>query len=105
MLKRTIPLLLVIAIVIAAAPDAQACFRCKFTIDAAYCVAAIWGRTNCVDDEFGHCVLSGGNCSEASPASNALASEFQVVSVERIDDEVPAPNEAVVARLDVPLER
>jgi hypothetical protein len=99
MLKRTISLLAAIAILVTAAPTAEACFRCKHTIDGSYCIPTTWGRTDCVDDEFGYCQLYGGNCSEAGPDPAAFAAEYQVASVERID-EAPAADEALVAKLE-----
>lgn len=103
LLKRTIPLLLVFAIVFAAAPQAEAthCVRCRFTIEYSYCFyGANVGRTEC-DDSSGVCVLSGNPCNHLSAANTPLATEYQVASVERID-EAPAPNEALVAALEAP---
>lgn len=98
MLKRMILLLSAIAIIVAAAPSAEACFRCKFTIEGAYCIPTTWGRTDCIDDDFGYCQVYGGSCSQGSPDPTALAADYQVVAVERI--EAPAPDEALVAKLD-----
>lgn len=100
MLKRTILLLAVIAVAVTAAPSAEACFRCKIVApDVQYCVAALWGRTDCIDDDFGYCQLYGGTCSEAGPDPAALAADYEVAAVERID-EASAPDEALVAKLD-----
>jgi hypothetical protein len=104
MLKRTIPLLFAVAIVLIAAAPAQAdhCVRCRFTIDQYWCLwGTNFGSLDC-DDTGSTCVTFGGSCNHVSTALTPLSSEFEVASVERIDDEAPAPNEALVAKLDAP---
>lgn len=104
MLKRTIPLLFAVAVVLSAAVPAQAdhCVRCKFFIDYSICNwGTAFGRADC-DDSSGVCMLSPDPCSPHLSAATVtpLSSDFQVASVERIDDEAPAPDEALVANLD-----
>lgn len=94
--------LLALMLVVIAAPAAMAdhCVRCEFAVPSVDCV---WGtrvgRTEC-DTINGVCQTFGDPCSHQT-ASAALASEFQVASVERID-EAPAPDEALVASLEAP---
>ena len=104
MLKRTIPLLFAVAVVLVAfAPDALAnhCARCRFSVDMQWCqFGTAIGSADCYVDEFGVCWESG-QCTHFSAAVTPLASEFEVASVERID-EAPVPTEALVAKLDAP---
>jgi hypothetical protein len=105
MLKRTIPLLFAVAVALIGAVPAEAshCVRCTFYVDYSVCR---WGtnigRTDC-DDSTGVCETFGDPCNHLSASAlTPLSSEFQVASVERIDEEAPAPNEALVAKLDAP---
>ena len=101
MLKRTIPLLVAVVIVLSAAPAVQACERCKLVepeTGELWCVGSLWGRTEC-EDYTGTCILSGDPCGPGFAA--ALSSEYLVASVERLD-EAPAADETLVATLDVP---
>lgn len=103
MLKRTIPLLFAFAFVlVAVAPDAMAnhCVRCRFSIDSQWCLFGTFiGGTACEVDEFGNCYETG-QCDHFSASLRTpLSSEFEVASVERLD-ETPAPDEALVASLD-----
>jgi hypothetical protein len=103
MMKRTIPVLFAVAILFVAAVPAQAdhCFRCEFHVDYSICRPNTnFGNTDC-DDSSGFCQLNGVQCRHTTAAVTPLASEFQVASVERID-EAPAPNTALVANLDAP---
>lgn len=106
MLKRTIPLLIAIVVVLSVASPAMAnhCVRCRFSIDMQWCQwGTLIGSTDCEVDWQGNCQMTGDPCNHFSASAlTPLASEFQVASVERIDDEVPAPNEALVAKLDTP---
>ena len=102
MLKRTIPLLTAFAVVlITAAPAEASCFRCRFAApDWQYCISATFnGWTECYEDPVERtCHLAGDSCSNLS-AAVTLASEYEVASVERID-EAPAPDQPLVAELD-----
>ena len=106
MLKRTIPLLLAFAVVIAVAAPAEAghCVRCRFAApDWQYCIwGTNFGSTDCYEDPVERtCHLIGDPCNHFSAALTPLSAEYEVASVERID-EAPAPNEALVAKLDAP---
>ncbi len=101
MLKRTIPLLIAVAIALSAAPAALAhdCWQCRIVNLEPTCVIKDFGRTDC--DDFNGCVLGPTGCSHAL-AAVTLSSEFEVASVERIDGEAPAANETRIAKLDAP---
>ena len=103
MIKRTIPLLFAVAVMIVTAVPARAnhCVRCRFFVDYSICNwGTNFGNTDC-DDSTGVCQLIGEACRHTTAAVTPLSSDFQVASVERID-EAPAPNEALVAKLDAP---
>ncbi|HEX6096901.1 MAG TPA: hypothetical protein VF432_11300 [Thermoanaerobaculia bacterium] len=105
MLNRTIPLLIAFAVVLLTAAPAEAghCARCRFAApDWQYCIwGTLIGSTDCYEDPVDRtCYLPGDPCNHASAVS-ALSTEYQVASVERID-EAPAPDEALVARLVAP---
>ena len=104
MIKRTIPLLFAVAVMIVTAVPARAnhCVRCQFFVDYSVCKwGTSFGSTDC-DDSTGVCELIGESCRDfTASAVTPLSSDFQVASVERID-EAPAPNEALVAKLDAP---
>ena len=81
---------------------ANHCVRCRFSVDLQWCQwGTVIGSTDCEVDAQGNCQQTGDPCNHFS-ALTPLSSEFQVASVERIDDEAPAPNEALVAQLDAP---
>ena len=104
MSKRTIPLLFAVAVMLIAAVPAQAdhCWRCRFFVDYSICSGGrLTGTTDC-DDSSGECILSGSYCTHLASALTPLASEFEVASVERIDEKAPAPDDALVAKLDAP---
>jgi hypothetical protein len=103
MLKRTIPLLIAFAVVLSIATPAQAhhCARCRFSIDMQWCqFGTAVGSTGCYLDELDQCHETGPHCNHLA-AVTPLSSEYSVASVEHID-EAPAPNETLVANLDVP---
>lgn len=104
MLKRTIPLLIAFAVVLITAVPAEAghCVRCRFAApDWQYCLwGTNFGTTDCFEDPFdGTCHMVGDPCNHLS-AAVTLSAEYEVASVERID-EAPA-NETLVANLDAP---
>ncbi len=102
MFKRTIPLLIAVAVVLSIPSVAKAdhCVRCKFSIDTQWCNwGTLFGSVDC-DDSTGTCITFGGACNHQLAVA-PLSTEFEVASVERID-EAPAPNQALVAKLDVP---
>lgn len=103
MMKRTVPLLFAVAVMLVAAVPARAnhCVRCEFHVDYSICKwGTAFGSTDC-DDSTGTCVLTGDACRHQTAAVTPLSADYQVASVERID-EAPAPNQALVAKLDAP---
>ncbi|HEX6096898.1 MAG TPA: hypothetical protein VF432_11285 [Thermoanaerobaculia bacterium] len=101
-MRKPLLLLLAVIAVFFAAPAALAdhCVRCSFPPPSTTCVwGSVLGRTDC-DDSSGICETFGDMCNHQT-AALTLASEFEVASVERID-EAPAPDEALVAKLDAP---
>lgn len=103
MLKKMAVPLIALAIVVAVlpAPTASACARCKFTIDTEFCIFnTVFGQFDC-DDSTGVCILSGGPCHGGGLTHTPLSTEYQVVSVERLD-EAPAPDKTLVARAETP---
>lgn len=108
MKKRFIPLLIV-ALLLTIAPAAMA-NHCKLcAIDSqgfSYCRTAVSlpGHTWCIADGE-TCQSSGVWCTPHGFAPE-LASEFTVVSVERLDEEPkPAANQTLVASLEAPATR
>ena len=95
MTKRVISLL-ILSIVLATAPSAMAqCFKCKpinrtcpVTTSGGFDFC-YWSGPDCIIGEF--C----GNVAATQP----LASEYEVASVERADDPQPNPNETRIASL------
>jgi hypothetical protein len=101
MLKRTIPLFVAVAVVLSVTIPAQAghCVRCRVSGDLQWCQYGLsHGRADCIDD-FGICLESNEPCNGLYAAVTPLSAEYQVASVERID-QAPAPDEALVAKLD-----
>ncbi|HEX9983559.1 MAG TPA: hypothetical protein VGF69_09855 [Thermoanaerobaculia bacterium] len=91
-MKRTASLLIVLSLVVLAAPAAMAeCFICRFSY--ATCRPATATSTNawtqCFSED-GVCELSGSPCTVSPSASAAipapLASDYRVASVERLDE-------------------
>ena len=88
-------------VVVSAAPDAMAshCFRCKLFQQELDCVAATGttpGYPVCETDGI-TCQTSGTRCTPHS-ASAPLASEYQVASVERLDEPNSGVAETLVAQ-------
>jgi hypothetical protein len=98
-MKRTASLLIVLSLVVLAAPAAMAdntCYICRFSF--ATCRPATATSTNAWTDCFsedGICELRGSPCTPSLSASAAvpapLASDYKVASVERLD-EAQQPN-------------
>ena len=98
-MKRTLPLLALVSILLSFAPPAAAdhCLGCSFTLPDTYCVSRNIGRTECQDFD-GTCMTSGDSCNHSLASMPPLAADFYVASVERLDD-VPRPsqNETLIA--------
>ncbi|HYC91508.1 MAG TPA: hypothetical protein VEO54_19975 [Thermoanaerobaculia bacterium] len=97
-MKKLLISLLLFSIALAAAPAAMAeCLRCRPLLKK--CVAATvdgWESCYWAND----CIFAGEYCTVSQAAVQPLASEFQVASVERIDEPQPATNEPRVASLE-----
>ena len=98
-MTKRIALLAGIALIatLGAAPDAMAyhCFRCKLFQMQFSCVAATGttpGYPICETDGF-TCQTSGTRCTPHTASVAPLASEYQVASVERLDE--PASSESL----------
>lgn len=109
MIKRLIPVLVLLAAGTLAAPAAMAeCYRCKIRslphMEPPSCIVVTIGPkfASCFpDDENDVCVLEGSCTTLTASKSNpkdALASEFAVASVERLDES--RPTVAMVASLN-----
>jgi hypothetical protein len=102
-MKKRLPLFLVLSVVLTAvAPLAMAdhCSQCNPS--GTLCrPAGSGGKPNCVVIG-GVCMLSGQTCTGPHPLieTEPLASEFTVVSVERLDEPQPAASETRVASLE-----
>jgi hypothetical protein len=100
MKSRSIPLFL-IAVFLTIAPAAMAdhCKRCA-QIPVTHCVNAInvSGFAECVVVDL-ECVFSGDPCGPEAPMA-ALASEYKVVAVERLDEPKPPATELLDAGTD-----
>ena len=110
MMKRMLPLLIVVAAFLAApAAMATECFRCKIRslphTEPPQCKVVTLGIRyyECYEDfDLDDCVLTTSGCTEASASAPvALASEYTVASVERLDDARPAAQQTLVASLNV----
>jgi hypothetical protein len=100
MTKRVISLL-ILSIVLATAPEAMAqCFKCK-PINRT-CPATTTGGFDFCYWMGPDCIL-GFFCGNLA-ATQPLASEYQVASVERFDEPQPKPDETRVALLEQKLE-
>jgi hypothetical protein len=97
--------LLVVVLTVFAAPAAMAdhCFRCKIVPapEVSYCIyhtnAQFLGWTECYSDETG-CFVSGDRCyGHPVQASTPLAADYEVASVERLDEPQTAASETVLA--------
>lgn len=99
-MKRFIPLL-VLSIALAAAPVAMAnhCERCKPATLS--CGPALnFGFENCEWTFDNQCITSSPCGDHSVAAVQPLAAEFQVASVERLDEPRPAASETRVASLE-----
>ena len=107
MKKRLIPLLMVVALAMSIAPSAMAshCERCGTSGPDPACKTAVLipGWATCVVDASGCWVAE--PCEPHGAALNALASEFTVASVERLDEPNANPSETLVASLKSTTER
>jgi len=105
MMKRLLPLALVIAAVFLLTPSAQAavCYRCRYNF-----VQECWAcQQTTLGDRFEVCEIVDCQCAVDKDcvlgphpqAAPSLASEYTVASVERLDDKTPPqqPNVPLVA--------
>jgi len=85
-MKRSIPLLAAVLLLLAVAPAAMAdhCVRCKISMDFSCLWNTNFGRTDCFSDGFS-CTLNGPLCNHQL-AATPFAAEFTVASVERLDE-------------------
>ena len=103
MKKQMIALLVltvVVTLMIAPLAMADHCRKCNAT-GTRCAIAASGGKPFCTDTS-GTCVLSGLTCTGPHPfTEEPLAAEFEVVSVERLDEQPqPAANDTRVASLE-----
>ena len=104
MTKRIALLVVVLTVFAAPALMADHCFRCKIVPEPeiSYCIYYTnpnfqIGWTECYSDENG-CYTSGSRCyGHPVTASTALAAEYTVASVERLDEPPAAAANPVVA--------
>jgi len=90
-MKRLIPLIAIMLLVITVAPAAMAdhCVRCKISMEFECLWGSNFGRTDCFSDGFS-CTLSGPACNHQL-AAVPLAADFTVASVERLDNRTDQP--------------
>ena len=106
--KRFIPFLM-LAVVLMMAPSAFAghCWKCSLS-NPSLCVEVAPGKTGatfCEDGQNGEpCIYWGDWCTggHLAAAMAPLSAEFQVASVERLDDAQPSANETRVASAELP---
>lgn len=104
MTKRIALLVAVLTIVLAPAAMADHCFRCKIVPagEISYCIyytntSFQAGWTECYSDEEG-CTVSGSRCfGHPVQASTPLAAEYEVASVQRLDEAKTAIAATVIA--------
>ena len=102
-MRKGVFALIVLAMVLAAAPEAMAdhCWKCQNFIS---CVPSTGYGTNYCSDYTGSCVLSGGYCGGPHPFTEPeepFAAAFVVASVERLDEpQQPRADEVRVALLE-----
>jgi hypothetical protein len=100
MMKRMIPLLVLMVVVFSAGTAQAYCERCR-AIDLTCRTNTVTGGI-CIFDQWGDCVGVTPGCIPDSAAVAPLASEFAVASVERLDEAQPAAADATrVAQLEV----
>ena len=100
MMKRTIPLVLAVAVLFSFAPAALAdhCLRCKISMSYECITALTGGRPICISDGFS-CTLQGELCTHP-PSAASLAEEYTVASVERLDEPATKADDKLVAALE-----
>lgn len=100
-MKKRVALLLVVALTLTIAPAALAnhCKICRPLWEACS-QNALQGWTNCVWDESLNKCITSVSCSHSVAALTPLASEFQVASVELLDEPQTGTNETRVASLE-----
>ena len=91
--------------ILSVAPDAMAshCFRCKLFQQSVDCVAATGttvGYPICETDGI-TCQTSGTRCTTHTASVAPLASEYQVASVERLDEPASGVNDTLAAPTQV----
>jgi hypothetical protein len=104
MFKRMVPLVVILAAMILAAPTAMAeCYRCRLfpTSPCLKCTVVTFGMRfifcnedpeQCTCEATENCVTSSANITAPT-----LASEYAVVAVERLDDGQPSPQPLVAS--------
>ena len=104
MTKRMIPLLFVLGILFTIAPVAMAnhCWGCKIRpephTEPPSCVKRLnFGFVNCEPDEENDTCITSNPCGNHSAALTPLASEFEVASVERLDEPQTGASDTLVA--------
>lgn len=104
MIKRMVPLIVILTVLVAApAAMAAPCYRCRiFPPDpCAHCKEVTFGTRyeTCFEDPFACTCDLEDQCATAaaSAATPALASEYSVAAVERLDDGQPSPATPLVA--------
>ena len=108
-MKRAIPLLFAVAILFTLAPVAEAshCYGCKIRPEPNYeppeCVTrANYGYASCYEDyENDVCVLNY-PCGPHAASVTPMAAEFEVASVERLDEPKTAASDTLVATVQAP---
>lgn len=107
MIKRTIPLLFVLAILITIAPAALAnhCLGCKIRslphTEPPSCVTRLnFGFAFCEPDYDNDTCITDFPCGSHSAAMTPLAADYHVASVERLDQPRSAANDSLVARAE-----
>jgi hypothetical protein len=102
-MKQGLFALVILAAILAAAPDAAA-DHCQKCYEGWRCIPATsYGRQYC-DDSGGSCVFSGGYC-DTTPhpfvdTDEPLAASFVVASVERLDEPPQPATEIRIASLE-----
>jgi hypothetical protein len=114
MLKRMIPLLLVLGAFVAAPAAMAECYRCKIRslphTEPPQCIVVTLGPkfAECIEDfENDTCILTG-TCSTlaASAQPGPLAAQYAVASVQRLDEpQLAAAPALTAAATNVPLAR
>jgi hypothetical protein len=104
-MKKSVLLLMVLAIVLTAAPAALAdhCRICKVRQGVPVCWPAVTGGQPICDDftNPGTCVLTGATCTGPHPfTDDTFAEDFSVASVERLDEPQTTSPQIRVASLE-----